>query len=140
MKKIIYIVFIAAVPIIANAQNSNVQGINEDVFNACASIFTAGLFMVFILAIIKRIMDYRIKNKIVEKGVPENIASSILQTSPKENRNTNIKWFALLAGIGIGLTIIYYTLPLGIHSLAIMSFCIAASFLGYYFFLKQSEK
>jgi len=140
MKKIIYIVFIAAVPIIANAQNSNVQGINEDVFNACASIFTAGLFMIFILAIIKRIMDYRIKNKIVEKGVPENIASSILQTSPKENRNTNIKWFALLAGIGIGLTIIYYTLPLGIHSLAIMSFCIAASFLGYYFFLKQSEK
>jgi H+/Cl- antiporter ClcA len=140
MKKIIYIAAIAATPIIANAQNNNIQGINEDVFNASAAIFTAGLFMIFILAIIKRIMDYRIKNKIVEKGIPENIVSSILQTSPKENRNTNIKWFALLAGIGIGLTIIYYTLPLGIHSLAIMAFCIAASFLGYYFFLKQSEK
>lgn len=140
MKKIIYIVAIAATPIMANAQNNNIQGINEDVFNACAAIFTAGLFMIFILAIIKRIMDYRIKNKIVEKGIPENIASSILQTSPNENRNTNIKWFALLTGIGAGLTIIYYTLPLGIHSLAIMAFCIAASFLGYYFFLKQSEK
>jgi H+/Cl- antiporter ClcA len=139
MKKIIYIIIIAATPVIANAQ-SNMQGINEDVFNACASIFTAGLFMIFILAIIRRIMDYRIKNKIVEKGIPENIVSSILQTSPKENRNTNIKWFALLAGIGAGLTIIYYTLPLGIHSLAIMAFCTAASFLGYYFFLKQSEK
>lgn len=140
MKKIIYIVAIAATPVMANAQNNNIQGINEDVFNACAAIFTAGLFMIFILAIIKRIMDYRIKNKIVEKGIPENIASSILQTSPNENRNTNIKWFALLTGIGAGLTIIYYTLPLGIHSLAIMAFCIAASFLGYYFFLKQSEK
>jgi len=139
MKKIIYIIIIAATPVIANAQ-SNTQGINEDVFNACASIFTAGLFMIFILAIIRRIMDYRIKNKIIEKGIPENIVSSILQTSPKENRNTNIKWFALLAGIGAGLTIIYYTLPLGIHSLAIMAFCTAASFLGYYFFLKQSEK
>ncbi len=139
MKKIISIIIIAAIPVFANAQNSW-QAINEDVFNACASIFTAGLFMIFILAIIKRIMDYRIKNKIVEKGIPENIASSILQTSPKENRNTNIKWFALLAGTGTGLTIIYYTLPLGIHSLAIMAFCIAASFLGYYFFLKQSEK
>lgn len=139
MKKIIYIVIIAVTPVIANAQN-NTQGIDEDVFNECAAIFTAGLFMVFILAIIRRIMDYRIKNKIVEKGIPENIALSILQTSPKENRNTNIKWFALLAGIGTGLTIIYYTLPLGIHSLAIMAFCIAASFLGYYFFLKQSEK
>lgn len=140
MKKIISIVAIAATPIMANAQNNNIQNINEDVFNACAAIFTAGLFMIFILAIIKRIMDYRIKNKIVEKGIPENIASSILQTSPNENRNTNIKWFALLTGIGAGLTIIYYTLPLGIHSLAIMAFCIAASFLGYYFFLKQSEK
>ena len=139
MKKIIYIIIIAVTPVIANAQ-SNTQGINEDVFNACASIFTAGLFMIFILAIIRRIMDYRIKNKIIEKGIPENIVSSILQTSPKENRNTNIKWFALLAGIGAGLTIIYYTLPLGIHSLAIMAFCTAASFLGYYFFLKQSEK
>jgi len=135
----INVVVIATMPAIANAQNS-IQGINEDVFNACAAIFTAGLVMVFILAIIKRIMDYRIKNKIVEKGVPENIVSSILQTSPKENKNTNIKWFALLAGIGAGLTIIYYTLPLGIHSLAIMAFCIAASFLGYYFFLQQSEK
>lgn len=140
MKKVINIVVIAAMPIIANAQNSNTQGIDEDVFNACAAIFTAGLVMIFILSIIKRIMDYRIKNKIVEKGIPENIASSILQTSPNENRNTNIKWFAILAGIGTGLAIIYYTLPLSILSLAIMAFCLAASFLGYYFFLKQSEK
>ena len=140
MKKVINIIVVAASPTIANAQNRNTQGIDEDVFNACAAIFTAALVMIFILAIIKRIMDYRIKNKIVEKGIPENIASSILQISPNENRNANIKWFALLAGIGTGLTIIYYTLPLGIHSLAIMAFCIAASFLGYYFFLKQSEK
>jgi hypothetical protein len=76
----------------------------------------------------------------VEKGIPENIASSILQTSPNENRNINIKWFALLTGLATGLTIIYYTLPLGIHSLAIMAFCIAAGFLGYYFFLKRSDK
>lgn len=140
MKKVINIVVIAAMPIIGNAQNSNTQDIDEDVFNACAAIFTAGLVMIFILAIIKRIIDYRIKNKIVEKGIPENIVSSILQTSPNENRNTNIKWFAILAGIGTGLTIIYYTLPLSILSLAIMTFCLAASFLGYYFFLKQSEK
>lgn len=138
MKKIITIAVIAA-PIISNAQ-ANTQGIDKEVFNVCASILTVILFMIFILAIIKRIMDYRIKNKIVEKGIPENIASSILQTNPKENTNTNIKWFALLAGIGIGLTIIYYTLPLDIHSLAIMAFSISASFLGYYFFLRQSEK
>jgi capsular polysaccharide biosynthesis protein len=131
---------IAALPMIANAQNSIAPGIDKEIFNICATIFTIGLFMIFTLAVFKRIMDYRIKNKIVEKGIPENIASSILQTSPNENRNINIKWFALLTGLATGLTIIYYTLPLGIHSLAIMAFCIAAGFLGYYFFLKRSDK
>jgi len=84
-------------------------------------------------------MDYRLKNKIVEKGIPENIASSILQTNPKEDRNINIKWFAILAALGVGFTIIYYTLPLGIHSLAIMAFSIAVSFLGYFFFLSTQK-
>jgi Zn-dependent protease with chaperone function len=74
----------------------------------------------------------------VDKGVPENIASSILQTNSKESRHINIKWFALLAGIGAGLTIVNYTLPLGIHSLAIMMFSISLSFLGYFFYLKLS--
>lgn len=139
MKRIINIIAAAATPIIANAQDNNTQGIDKDIFNACASIFVVGLFMIFIIVILKRNMDYRLKNKIVEKGIPENIASSILQTNPKEDRNANIKWFAILAGLGAGLTIIYYTRPLGIHSLAIMAFCIAASFLGYYFFLSNQK-
>ena len=62
------------------------------------------------------------------------------RTNPKEDRNINIKWFAILTGIGMGLTIINYTLPLGIHPLAIIAFSIAASFLGYFLFLKQDEK
>lgn len=140
MKRIIHIIVAAAMPVIANAQDNNTQGIDKDIFNACASIFVVGLFMIFILVILKRNMDYWLKNKIVEKGIPENLAASILQTNPKEDRNANIKWFTILAGLGTALTIIYYTRPLGIHSLSIMAFCIAASFLGYYFFLKHSEK
>ena len=85
-------------------------------------------------------MDYRLKNKIIDKGISEELASSLLHVDPNESKNINIKWFAILAGIGTALTIIYYTLPLGIHSLAIMAFCIAASFLGYYFFLRKAEK
>jgi hypothetical protein len=96
--------------------------------------------MLFILTIMKRIVDFRLKSKIVEKGIPENIVSSILQTNPKEDRNINIKWFAILAGLGAAFVIIKFTLPLGIHSLAIMAFCIAASFLGYFFFIRSSEK
>lgn len=111
-----------------------------EVFNIIATIFVVALFMLFILTILKRIFEYRLKNKIVEKGIPENVVSSILQTKSSEDRNINIKWFALLAGIGAGLAIVNYTLPLGFHSLAIMAFSISISFLGYYFFLRQAEK
>lgn len=137
MKKMISIVTVTGTPFFVNAQNTGTLVIDKEIFNICASIFVVGLFMIFILAILKRMMDFRLKNKILEKGIPENVALSILQTNPKDDRNINIKWFAILTGVGAGLTIIYYTLPLGIHSLAIMSFCIAASFLGYFFFLKQ---
>lgn len=140
MEKIISVVAITAMPFFVNAQNTNAPTIDKEIFNVCATIFVVSLSMIFILVILKRNMDYRLKNKIIEKGVPENVASSILQTNPKDDKNINIKWFAILSSLGVGLTIIYYTLPLGIHSLAIMAFCIAASFLGYFFFLKQSER
>jgi len=106
-------------------------------FNIVASIFVVLAFMVFILSIIKLILEQRLKNKIVDKGVPESLASSILQKNIGESIHANIKWFALLTGLGAGLIIVNYTLPLGIHSLAIMSLSIALSFLGYFLYLKK---
>lgn len=139
MKKPIIILFASLCPVFAYAQDN--FGLNGgEVFRVVASIFTVGLFMWFILAIIKRAMDNKLKNKIVDKGVPDSVVASVLKTNPKEDLNVNVKWFAILAGLGVALTAIHYTMPLGIHSLAIMAFCIAGSFLGYFFFLKQSEK
>jgi len=140
MKKILSLVAIVATPFLVSAQNAGNSGIDGETFKICATIFVVGLFMIFILTIMKRILDHRLKNKILERGITDSVALSILQTNPNENRNINIKWFAILAGLGAGLTLVNFTLPLGIHSLAIMTFCIAASFLGYFFFLKQSER
>ncbi|MEP7107177.1 MAG: hypothetical protein ABI760_04330 [Ferruginibacter sp.] len=140
MKKLINTMAVIVTPFAVNAQTSNSAPVDEKVFNAIASIFVLALFMIFISAIVKRLLDSRLKNKIIDKGIPENIILSILQTNPKVDRNSNIKWFAILTGLGIGLTIINYTLPLGFHSLAIMAFCIATGFLGYYLFARHSEK
>ena len=140
MKKIISIAAIIVTPILVNAQDTASDYNSMAVFNVVATIFVVGLFMFFILTIMKRIMDFRLKNKIVDKGIPENIISSILQPELKEGGNINVKWFAILASLGAALTIINFTQPLGIHSLAIMAFCIASGFLGYYFFIKKSEK
>lgn len=144
MKKIASILIITIfLPLMATAQE-NFPGrnfhLNMEVFRACSIIFLIGMVMLFILSILKRLLEHRIKNKIVDKGVDESLASFILKSGTKEDGTTNFKWFSILAGIGAGLTIVNYTLPLGVHSLAIMSFSIAASFLGYHYFLRHSNK
>lgn len=140
MKKITTILVATLVCFAANAHDNAMQ-FNEGVFEISAAIFVVGMFMYFIINIMKRIFEHRLKNKIVDKGISENIAQSILETKAKEDdRQVNIKWFAILAGIGIGLTGVNYTQPLGFHSLAIMAFSISLSFLGYYFFTRDTGK
>ena len=135
MKKIMSLVAMIATPFLASAQD-----LDREVFRTSSIVFLSALIMLFVFLILKHFLDYRIKHKILDKEIPENVVASILQITPKENGNTNIRWFSILMGLGVGLTIVYYTLPLGIHSMAIMTFCIAASFLGYYLFLKYSDK
>lgn len=138
MKKIVITTTAIAITFAANAQTTTIN--QKEIFEITASLVLAAVAMFTILTVIKRYMDFRLKNKIIDKGVSETVVASILQVNPNETRNSNIKWFLILLSIGTALTIIYNTLPLGIHSLAIMAFCIAASFLAYYFFLRQSEK
>ena len=139
MKKILITAVLTAAPMSVYAQSYGQMSFDTEVFRMSAPIIAMGLLMLFILAFLKRILDHRLKNKIVEKDIPENVIASLLKNDPQENRNINVKWFAILAGTGVGLTIVSYTLPLGIHSLAIMAFSISAGFLGYFFFLKKSE-
>lgn len=140
MKKVNILIPGMICPFLVDAQNNHSAYIDRDVFNVCASIIVVALCMLFILGLLKRMIDYRIKTKILEKGIPEEVISSILRTRSEEDSNTIIKWFAILIGLGIAFLIIYYTLPIGIHSLAILAFCMAGSFLGYFLYLKRSGK
>lgn len=140
MKKTITIATICSVSFTANAHDSGVE-YNEEILQVAAAIFVVGMFMFFIINVMQRIFEHRLKNKIVDKGISENIAQSILATRPGEdNKNVNIRWFAILAGIGLGLMGVDFTRPFGFHSLAIMAFSISLSFLGYYFFIKNKDK
>jgi hypothetical protein len=140
MKKILFIVSIMSAPFISFAQDSSSQPMNMDVFRVISMIFMAALFMLFVITVMKRIFEFRLKNKVMDKGISETIISTILSTNPNEDRNANLKWATILAGIGVGLTIINYTLPLGFHSLAIMAFSIAFSFICYYFLIRYLDK
>ena len=140
MKKIIIIATVCSVSFSANAHGSDVE-YNEEILQVAAAIFVVGMFMYFIIDILRRIFEHRLKNKIVDKGISENIAQSILATQkPEDNRFANVKWFAILAGMGLGLMVVNYTQPLGFHSLAIMAFSISLSFLGYYLFTRNAGR
>lgn len=136
MKKVA--AFFIAVLLAGAAMAQDPHDMDREVFNVTSIIFLIFLVMLFILAFLKRLLDYRLRNKIVDKGISEDLASSLLATTPQDSKQVNVKWFAILAGTALGLSIVYYTEPLGIHSLAIMCFCISLSFLGYYFYLKKS--
>lgn len=144
MKKLISLTALLALSSICNAQNfyqfPDGSSITRQLFDIPAMILVVYLFIMLILNIIKSSMDHRLKSKMIEKGVSEKIVEQFLQPGNQDSKSQSIKWFLILSGIGAGLTTINFFLPIGIHSIAIMSFSIALSFLGYYYFLKRSEK
>ena len=97
------------------------------------------LFTTFFLNLIRSFLDSKLKNRLVEKGATEDLVSQLLQPLKTESRLEPLKWFSILSGIGLGLSLIDAFQPLGIHSLAIMAFSLAAGFLAYYFFTKKSN-
>jgi hypothetical protein len=98
------------------------------------------LFTTFFLTIIRSFLDSKLKNKLIDKGASENVVNQLLQPLNKDSKLEPLKWFSILSGIGLGLALIGAFQPLGIHSLAIMAFSLAAGFLAYYFFTKKAEK
>jgi len=141
MKKISIALSLVFLCSIANAQDVRYQEFDHHVTEIVATVFSFVLVAFFILAVIKRILDYRLKNKVIDKQVTEGMAMSVLGSSDLgESRFLNVKWFAILFGIGVGLLVVKYTQPLGIHSLAIMFLSISLSFLGYHFFLARNRE
>ena len=143
MKKVISFLIVISISAAMQAQEANSFEISMhgmEMFRICATIFLLIALMMFILSVLKRILEYRIRNRIVDKGVPESLAASLLKDPHNDSKHSAFKWFAMLAGTGVGLTLVNYTMPLGVHSIAIMSFSIAASFLGYYLFIRKTRE
>ena len=144
MKQVIIIATVLLLPFGVNAgQDSTLREIADiplGVIGIPAVLLALYLILTFILTFAKSIMDNRLKARMIEKGVSDKVVEQLLQPDGKDVKGEAMKSFLLLTGIGLGLTIISFFRPIGIHSIAIMSFSIGLSFLGYYYFLKRSEK
>lgn len=111
----------------------------SELMKVSAVIVVIYLLSTFILTVIRLFMDYRLKNKMIDKGASEYIVNQFLQPQKKDSRSTAIKWSIIVAGIGIGFSLMLMFPPFGIHSVMIMSFCVSLSFLCYYYFMKKTE-
>jgi hypothetical protein len=139
MKKAITLLFLFAF-LGAHAQDEFSRRMTENVYRGFTILATFCLIVFFVLTFLQRILDHRLRNKIIDKGISDGLAASLLKNNPNQNTQSTIKWVCLLGATGIGLIIVYYNMPLSILSLAIMAISISIGFLGYYFFLKQTEK
>jgi tellurite resistance protein TehA-like permease len=137
MKRSLVIVSLLAMATTANAQH---RQIDHEVMRVVAVISVMVLIALFILTFLRYILDSRIKHRIIDKGISQDLASSLLANTKKDDKLQTLKWFCILAATGAGLMFVYYTLPLDIHSFAIMCFSISLGYLGYYFIMKQLGK
>jgi FtsH-binding integral membrane protein len=143
MKKTILVAVILSGTFVALAEDSNEslidRGLVFSVVNIFSIIMVIYLISSFILQLIRQNFDYRLKSKILEKGADENIVSQLVKPEEKDTRNTILQWAFTLAGIALGFTILHFTQPFGLHSLAIMAFCVAAGLGGYYYFTRKNK-
>src|SRR5215213_8375604 len=137
MKKVTTLIAVFIVPFVVHAQGQfrfgNGFSVPDEVFRICTAILVVYLFITFIITIIRSFLDFRLKSKMVDKGVPEKIVDQFLQRG-KDSKAQAIKAFLILASIGIGIGIINYTLPFGFHSISIIAFSISLAFLGYFYY------
>jgi hypothetical protein len=119
--------------------NTFAEGQRQIVVNL-SIIIVIYLVSTFILKAVKAIHNYRLKSKMVEMGLPNNIVEQFLQPEGQDVKNQNIKVFLILIGMGLGSSIVSYFAFDIIQAIAIMSFAIAGSFLAYYIYLKKSAQ
>lgn len=134
MKKL----FICLFPLLAQGATAE-QISNEQNFQVetLLPVLLIGILFYFLISLIKFALEYRLKNKMIEKGLTEHLSHNLFASNNK--KDDAIKAAILLSGIGLGLLLSYFTAPLHIHSLAIMAFSIAGSYWAYFLYLKRSN-
>jgi hypothetical protein len=136
MKKFILLSLLTA-PFAASAQgNSSPEALRQVIVNGTV-IIVIYLVSAFIIKAVKALHAYRLKNKIVEKGVPDNIAEQLLQPDADETKHQAIKFFFILFNAAIGFFLVGYYNPPIMIALAIMSLFLAFSFLSYFIYIKR---
>ncbi|MFN8713392.1 MAG: DUF6249 domain-containing protein [Bacteroidota bacterium] len=142
MKKIVASILILLATVPAFAQDMLTANVDEPfVIEPVSEILLPILFMSFLVfmlvSLVKYFLEYRLKNKLIERGTPEQLSAYLSNKNDKEKQNEAIKLAILFCGLGTGLILVYLTAPIQIHSLAIMALSLGLSYLAYFFYLRK---
>ncbi len=127
----------SAQPALLPALDANAVDIARHVIFPAIALFLLGYF---VLAAIKLVLNYLLKNKIVDTAIISESVVERLLPGPQDEQNKVVKWVVLLLSTGAGLTACNWYLPLGLHSVIILLFSTALGFLSYYLFLRHQAK
>jgi hypothetical protein len=111
-----------------------------DFIHIIAVLLIIFLISSFILQLVRSNFDFRLKSKILERQTDENIVGQLVHPDRVNPLNTVLQWICALAGVGVGFLLVEFTQPFGLHSLAIMAFCVAGGLGLYYYFVQRSKK
>jgi hypothetical protein len=143
MKKAFIIIAALGGSLVAYAQDKPEPLINSglvyDLVHICSLLLVIYLISSFILQLVRSNFDFRLKNKIIERQTDQQIVGQLVQPEKINPLNTVMQWICTLLSVGVGFTIIQFTLPFGLHSLAIMAFSVAGGLGLYYLFVKRTK-
>jgi dolichol kinase len=130
--------FAQSIPSISESSNTRIQ--EEPIGHVLMPILFMAFLAIMLVTLIKYFLDFRLKNKLIDRGMAEQLSSHLSGKNLHEKQQETIKWTLLLFGLSLGLTISYFTTPVDIHSIAIMAFCIGLSYLAYFLYLRSLNK
>ena len=144
MKRFLLLLLCCLTTLGASAQSVLVPALDDNGLELARHVVLPGvaLFLLcyFVLAAIKLLLNYLLKNKILDTAAVSTSVVERLLPGPRDEQNKVVKWVALLLSSGAGLTACSWYLPLGLHSVIILLFSTAFGFLAYYLYLRRHPK
>lgn len=146
MKKLLTNTIVLLVSVEAFAKDQSITDNKPNLVDPASTEPIAGIilpilfiaFLVFMLiTLIKYFLEFRLKNKLIERGMSEQLSTYLSDKNDKERQHEAIKLAILFCGLGAGLALTYLTAPIDVHSFAIMAFSLGLSYLVYFFYLRR---
>jgi len=128
-------------PLLTFSQSGKGSGNTEIMIfamNAIAILLSIWIASSFLLTLVRLFLNNRLRRTLIERNASPEVISEIMPTQ-RDHAELALKYCCIFTAAGAGLTVCYYTQPLGLHSAIILSFAVALGLLAYYLISKRQR-